>query len=409
MLFRSSSLSGIDLVRLFPAFDGLPTIYENARLPHEVGKTVTDGVDYPGTKDTLQTDVPSTQLGRLGYPESDQAIYAGPTGYTPGFLSLAKSSSLQAFSEATYRAYFRLKTDDQAKAGETVAVISVATDAGRILAQRSLHRDDFIEIGKYQDFPLDFEKARGDNLDFRIFFTGKAGLWARYIITVVNNPSGQWGLTLFWVAAFIVFIFLTIRSARNREQTTGTLPAKHRISGHTALKVGAILLSLALIVGNLSALFPYPIPGSKEYEAEDLRHAVGKSVSDPNASAQRAIFASSMEDKRGYLVYGPYEFFPSGAYRAFFRVKTDNALGEAKVATIDIVGDGGDILSARSIFGDNLAEADKYQNLALDFSTTQRALEIRVYFEGEAGIWVDTIEVVPQAHPLSRLWLRSQP
>ena len=107
------------------------------------------------------------------------------------------------------------------------------------------------------------------------------------------------------------------------------------------------------------------------------------------------------------MVYGPYEFFPSGTYTASFRIKTDdNSLGKTKVAVIEVAGEGGQFLASRDIDSSDFAASGKYQDFSLNFSTHQQKLEFRVYFEGQAAVWVDKVEVKPEPSLLQRLFGR---
>ncbi len=399
-----SSLTGVELARLLPAFDGLPTIYDTTKLKHAVGQVVTDGIDYPGTKDTLRTDVPATRLHRLAYTESDKSVYADPAVDQPGYLSVASTSSPHVFPAGSYRAYFRLTTGGEANAEDVVATVSVKTEADNTLAQRDIHARDFLEAGKYQDFAVDFEKTGPENLNLRVYFTDRASHWARYVIITSNSLPIQWALALFWTAFLLVFTFVVVRSAWRKTATAETAFEATRTA---FVRIGAVVLVLALAVVLLASLFPLPLPGIKDYRADELPHAVGRAVPDKDSAYQEAVFASPSSDKQGHMVYGPYEFFPSGTYTASFRIKTDdNSLGKTKVAVIEVAGEGGQFLASRDIDSSDFAASGKYQDFSLEFSTRQQKLEFRVYFEGQAAVWVDNVEIKAEPSLLQRLFGR---
>lgn len=77
-----------------------------------------------------------------------------------------------------YRVKFRLKTGDNTTR-EKVAVINICTDKGRrIIAERALYGCDFNSKDAYQDFELAFSINQPGELEFRVYFTAKADLWA---------------------------------------------------------------------------------------------------------------------------------------------------------------------------------------------------------------------------------------
>jgi hypothetical protein len=101
----------------------------------------------------------------------------------------------------SYRAYFRLKTDN-VKTSDEVALLDVVDNGGsNVLGLKRLRGADFRANNIYQEFyvDLDFSGPVSQGLEFRVAFRGAADLWLdRVIVTsypVAYSTTAQWTLT----------------------------------------------------------------------------------------------------------------------------------------------------------------------------------------------------------------------
>ncbi|MEK6813500.1 MAG: glycosyltransferase family 39 protein [Nitrospirota bacterium] len=108
-----------------------------------------------------------------------------------------------------------------------------------------------------------------------------------------------------------------------------------------------------------------------------------------------------VRDKPGFLLFGPYDYYPRGAYRAVFRLQTTKASGSAReadnpVLRLDVYN--GRVLVQREVSAE---ESGGPQRVSLDFfnDRTDRPLEFRVKVLRPAHVWVEGIEIEPQLGP----------
>jgi len=104
--------------------------------------------------------------------------------------------------------------------------------------------------------------------------------------------------------------------------------------------------------------------------------------------------------------YGPYTYDlpPGHAYRAFFRLKTNDVDTTDEVAKLDVVDNRGErILGLRRLRGTDFREADTYQEFAVDLNYTDPGdidgLEFRTAFRATADLCLDRVLIV--GYPLS--------
>jgi hypothetical protein len=129
-------------------------------------------------------------------------------------------------------------------------------------------------------------------------------------------------------------------------------------------------------------------------------------VADPNAlngSALRGLFNSNPAG----AWYGPYTtVLPQNrAYRAYFRLKTDNPANTSELALLDVVTDGGaTVLGLKRIRGVDFASANEYQEFFVDFYYTGYSTnppEFRVAYRAAASLWLDRILVTTYPVPFA--------
>jgi hypothetical protein len=123
----------------------------------------------------------------------------------------------------------------------------------------------------------------------------------------------------------------------------------------------------------------------------------GQVVSDEAKS--RAIHAQPGVDEPGSMAFGPYQALPTGQYTATFILNADRVDPSASVAYIDVATDlGKRVLAQRDIYARDFATKRGYQSFDLSFSTRDIwELEYRVYFTGQAGLWLQAIHIEPRA------------
>ncbi|MBL7064466.1 MAG: SpoIID/LytB domain-containing protein [Anaerolineae bacterium] len=173
--------------------------------------------------------------------------------------------------------------------------------------------------------------------------------------------------------------------------------------------------TITVTLSSLSAADPDPGSGvqmmafSNEgwaWEGEDLYHegGTGEQVDDEDALNGKAWRGLTGTHSAGAW-YGPYTYDlpPGHAYRAYFRLKTNNVITTAEIAMLDVVDNGGArILGLRRLRGTDLSAADTYQEFPVDFNYTDAGtagLEFRTAFRSTADLYLDRVLIV--GYPIS--------
>ncbi|GAK52273.1 hypothetical protein U14_03524 [Candidatus Moduliflexus flocculans] len=105
--------------------------------------------------------------------EDGKAVYAD-TSAASGFLMYGP---YKWFAPAKYVASFRLKINNN-DLDEMIALIEVSADQGkRSLIQTPIQARDFEQADQYQEFQLVFSLTEHTPLEFRVYFSGKTGVW----------------------------------------------------------------------------------------------------------------------------------------------------------------------------------------------------------------------------------------
>jgi len=105
--------------------------------------------------------------------EDGKAVYADASA-SSGFLMYGP---YKWFAPAKYVASFRLKTSNR-DLDDMIALIEVSAEQGkRSLIQTPIQARDFEQADQYQEFQLIFSLTEHTNLEFRVHFSGKAGVW----------------------------------------------------------------------------------------------------------------------------------------------------------------------------------------------------------------------------------------
>ena len=132
------------------------------------------------------------------------------------------------------------------------------------------------------------------------------------------------------------------------------------------------------------------------YEAERLPHRGQLKRGDIGSSGEGAVFGDISEDDIKHLVFGPYRTFPTGRYKAIFRLKVDNNLSPEKVAKIDVSTDKGKkVIEEMIVYSKGFNSPKAYQDFVVPFELKKpERLEFRVRFYKNVNLWVDYIYVI---------------
>ena len=101
----------------------------------------------------------------------------------------------------------------------------------------------------------------------------------------------------------------------------------------------------------------------------------------------------------GFLNAGPYRTFPSGRYRAAFRIKVEGSFGDDDhLATLDVTSDKGrKVVTQKEIRGADFTDLGRYQLFWLEYNLPPGPfwqIELRTKSTGAAKILLDTLYVV---------------
>lgn len=142
------------------------------------------------------------------------------------------------------------------------------------------------------------------------------------------------------------------------------------------------------------------------WEGEDLPHwpGTGEATSDAQALNSVAWCAQAGVHAAGAW-YGPYTFdlMPGQAYRAYFRLRTDDLSHSTILATLDVADQAGArLLGIRQVRGTDFRATNAYQDFYVDFEYPEgdlNGVELRTWYGGGGNLCLDRVEVTtyPQA------------
>jgi hypothetical protein len=132
-----------------------------------------------------------------------------------------------------------------------------------------------------------------------------------------------------------------------------------------------------------------PETTGRVYEAEELKTDSGTQAVDNAASAGVAVKGTG----KGALLYGPWERYAPGAWRAVFRVKergAGNAPTRFSVAGISK----GEVFGSREARAGDFTTSDAYRDIPVDFTlAAPRRIQFCVDRLGSGDGWVDRVTV----------------
>jgi hypothetical protein len=138
-----------------------------------------------------------------------------------------------------------------------------------------------------------------------------------------------------------------------------------------------------------------------EYEAEELLSITGLQVADARAWNGKARYAQANRDKRGIMVYGPYESLPAGTYEVEFWLRCQPIqpdYPDKRVAIIEVAANVGRKILVKKVLGSkDFLPSQDYQKYPLIFEVSDKTsdLEFRVHFLAQGDLWADRIILQP--------------
>jgi len=197
------------------------------------------------------------------------------------------------------------------------------------------------------------------------------------------------------------------RLGLDRQVPTGTLTISATANSPT------VTLQLSATDSGASGLVGVGFSHNWLWEGEDLRHKTnsGQVVSDTEALNGLAWQGRAGTDQAGCW-FGPYTYAlpPGQPYRAYFRLKTSDAITTAEVAYLDVVDNGGaQVFGLRRLRGLDFRQAGVYQEIGVDLNYTATGtmgLEFRTFWRGNADLWLDRVLVTtyPITYTSSVTW-----
>lgn len=114
----------------------------------------------------------------------------------------------------------------------------------------------------------------------------------------------------------------------------------------------------------------------------------GKPVLRPGMRGGNVVSAIPGQDRPGYLIIGPSRFYPSGKFRARFRIKADPVDPQKEIGRIEIIEQGTKIIARRSLLGRELQPFRTWMDIPLEFEIPEsNRIGFRIYFSGEAPLY----------------------
>jgi hypothetical protein len=122
------------------------------------------------------------------------------------------------------------------------------------------------------------------------------------------------------------------------------------------------------------------------FTEESLKH--GQPVLEPGVRGGNVVFALPGQDRPGFLVSSPGRFYPSGKYRARFRIKAGPADPQKEIGRIEIVEGEAKIIAQKTLLGKDLLPFNTWIDIPLEYEVPQSAkIGFRILFSGEAPLY----------------------
>jgi len=104
------------------------------------------------------------------------------------------------------------------------------------------------------------------------------------------------------------------------------------------------------------------------------------------------VKALSGRDRPGYLTLGAHRFFPSGKYRAIFRLKSGIPESGGEIGRLEILGRRTNLIAERVLKSDDFKNPKVWTDIPVEFETSSTGeVGFRVYFSGRASLQLNTV------------------
>jgi hypothetical protein len=114
----------------------------------------------------------------------------------------------------------------------------------------------------------------------------------------------------------------------------------------------------------------------------------GQPVLQPGIRGGNVVFALPGQDRPGYLISSPGRFYPSGQYRARFRLQGGPADPQKEIGRIEIVAGDGNILAQKTVWGRDLLPYRTWIDIPLEYELPRSAkIGFRIAFAGTAPLY----------------------
>ncbi len=190
-----------------------------------------------------------------------------------------------------------------------------------------------------------------------------------------------------------------------------TVPSKHcqTLDGNNQRMLWAInRLSTATVpvggmvwdgVGTMDISGMKVVPLTLEYPCAEMHHYQGTIIDDNLSISKKVLYGDPLEDKLGFLSYGPYETLPAGDYQVTFilradRAENDNLPSDETVAAIEVAVDRtGSFFVRRELTMADFPQPDRYYRFTQRFSLPHQVkeVELRVGYYALAHVYADRI------------------
>lgn len=409
-------------------------------------------VTTSGTTYQAETDL-AHQIGRV----DGDGWSANVTDDDAGYLTYGPYTT--SLPPGIYSAEFRLMIDNNTFDDGDVVTIDVVSDEGNtVLAQRTITRTEFEQVGTYQNFRLDFINTTGEELEFRTYWHDTAYV-KQDLVTVTEVPvslaatfeaetdlehqigraeADGWSADVAqdtagylaygpYTSAITEGLHVALFRLMVDNVTADNLPV---VTIDVVADAGQTVLAQRTITRNefdtaldyQSFALPFVNTAGQELEFRvnwlDTSYVLFDNVRVQSVPIAQNIFeaedstnhlvgrlegnawsANVDQDSAGYLMYGPYTTnVQAGANTASFRLLVDNTTANNDgVVRIDVFdASTGTILAQRSITRSEFNTPFVYQDFELDFdSSSDGVLEFRTFYDDTSYVRLDNVRVFP--------------
>jgi hypothetical protein len=233
---------------------------------------------------------------------------------------------------------------------------------------------------------------------YRFFPTGK--YQAVFRLKVENNTSPEPILTLDLISRNPKKV-LASREVRgqdfSRPLAYQRLVLPFVLEEPTVVEFRVLSLGRETIWANKIVVSFADLPATpRTYVAEEGFRYLVQPVQDPSATNGWAVMNNPERDHPAYIIFGPYQTYPRGNYRALFRIKTAALRETQPLLRLDVSAERGTrVYSQKDLRGTDFSSPEVYQDFELPFRLSQEEeLEFRVYTYNRQPFWVDRIQVI---------------